>query len=130
VLLRASVWSPHCHGLGHCLKALPKTRHALFSDPIGPLAFDIRDQLSSRGDLVSPTICDHHEGRTPVGRVGLASNVAARLQGIHEITHRLVGHLSPLRKDADPCSSSFDVLEDGGVRGTQIVKTLGGKPFE
>jgi hypothetical protein len=82
------LWSlDACHGLGQCLKGLPKTRHALSSDPVAPLALDLRDHSSSRGDLVSAAIRDYHEGRTPVGRVGLALNVAAHLQGIHEITH-------------------------------------------
>ena len=119
-----------CHRGPQSFECSPETRHALFSDPVAPLALDVRDQSSGRGDLISATIRDHHKGRTPIGRVGLASHVAAPLKGIHEVAHRLIGHLGPLRKDANPCPSAFDVLENGGVRGTQVVEPLGGKSFE
>ena len=106
--------------VGERLQRVVQGCHPFCADPLLPFALDLGDQAARGGDLLATAVGDHDERRAPVGRVRCALDVAAALQGVDEVAHRLVGHLGALGEHSDPRAAALQVLEDRRVGGSQI----------
>ena len=75
--------------------------------------------IARRG--LSPLASEQHERRAPIGGIGPALKVAAALERLHELAHRLVGHPGASGEHGQTSALPVDVLEYGMVGGGLVA---------